>query len=185
MNSRILLLLLFLFPVLAEAQSPSINKFYREHKRDKGTINANLPAWLVKLGTGIASPFINDEEARIAFRLAKKVGKTKFLVAEEESRISQGQYMKLIRGVKKEGYEELITVRDDGENVTILTRMNKDKIRGLLIVVREEDSFVMLSMKTKIKPKHISNMINDFMALEKEKKKKKEKKEKEKSKPRA
>ncbi len=168
MNSRILLLLLFLTPVIAEAQSPSINQFYREHKRDKGTINANLPGWLVKLGVGIARPFVDDEEARIALRLARKVGKTKFLIAEEESRISQGQFMKLIRGVKKDGYEEWVTVRDGGDNVTILTRMRKDMIKRMLIVVREEDSFVLLSMKTKIKAKHLSDMINDIMALEKE-----------------
>jgi hypothetical protein len=80
--------------------------------------------------------------------------------------------MKLISAVKKDGYEELITVRDEGSNVTILTRMKKDKIKRMLIVVREEDSFVLLSMKTKIKLKHISNMINDFMAKEKKKEEK-------------
>jgi len=172
MNSKIFLLLLFLFPIVLEAQSPSINKFYREHKRDKGTINASLPGWLIKLGVGIARPFVDDEEARIALRLARKVGKTKFLIAEEdEGRISQGEYMKLIRNVKKEGYEEWLTVRDEGDNVTILSRIKKDKINRMLIVVREEDSFIMMSMKTKIKPKHLSQMINDIMALEKEEKK--------------
>ena len=177
MKSKIILLLLiFLLPVLAEAQSPAINKFYRNHKRDKGMMNANLPGWLVKLGVGIAHPFVDDEEARIALRMARKVGKTKFMVSEDYCNIDQGQYLKLLSGVKREGYEVLIQVRDDGENVTILSRERRGVIRNLLIVVREEDSFVLLSMKARIKLDDIADMINDVMELEKEKKEKKDKK---------
>lgn len=170
MNSKILLILLVLVPVLAEAQSPAINRFYRQHKKDKGTVNATLPGWLVKLGVGIARPFVDDEEARIALRLARKVGKTKFLVAEDESRITQGQYLQLITEVKADGYEPLVQIRDEGENVSILSLERKGLIRKLLILVREEDSFVLLSVKTKIRMSDINDFIQDMKELDKDKK---------------
>jgi Domain of unknown function (DUF4252) len=166
MYARLLLILLMVLPVLAEAQSPAIRQFYRNHKRDKGMINATLPAWLVKLGVGIARPFVEDEEAKIALRLARKVGKTKFMVAEDECQISQGQYMKLLAGVKKDGFETLIEVRDDGENVSILSKEKKGTLRNLLIIVREEGSFVLLSLKTRIKAEDLERTINDILALE-------------------
>lgn len=167
MKIRILLLLLVSCSVLAEAQTSTINKFYREHKRDKGTINANLPGWLVKLGAGICRPYVEDEEAKIALRLAHKVKRTKFLVAEDgEGRISQGEYMRLLAGVKKEGYQELIQIRDEGDNVAILSRERKGIINRILILVKEEDSFVMLSSKTKIKQKDLNRFVNDIIELE-------------------
>jgi Domain of unknown function (DUF4252) len=171
MYTRLLLILLMVLPVLAEAQSPSIRQFYRQHKKDQGMINATLPGWIIKLGVGIARPFVDDEEARIALDLARKVGKTRFMVSEDECYISQGQYMKLLAGVKKDGFEPLIQVRDEGENVTILSREKKGMLRNLLIMVRSDDSFVLLSLKTKIKPDDLAKMINDILKLKKEEQK--------------
>ncbi|MFK7807244.1 MAG: DUF4252 domain-containing protein [Saprospiraceae bacterium] len=171
MNHKIsVLIAVILFPLLAAAQSPSINQFYRKHKRDDGAINATLPGWVIKLGVGIARPFVDDEEIKVGLRMTRKVRKAKFLVMEEESRISQGEYMQLVRAVKKDRYEELVQIRDEGENVAIFAREKKDYISRLLILVREEDSFVLLSLKTKLKPKHINKAINDILELQKEKK---------------
>jgi Domain of unknown function (DUF4252) len=167
MFARLLLIMLMILPLLAEAQSPSIRQFYRNHKRDNGMINATLPGWVVKLGVGIARPFVDDEQAHIALDLARKVGKTRFMVSEDECHISQGQYMKLLAGVKKDGFETLIEFREDGENVSILCKEKRGMFRNLLIIVREEHSFVLLSLKTRIKPEDIGRMINDFMELEK------------------
>ena len=62
-------------------------------------------------------------------------------------------------------------------------REKKDKLKNLLILVSSEDTFVMMSMKTKIKIKDLNSLINDLMKLEKVREKLKKKEEEERVSP--
>lgn len=174
MKQSLALIFIILFPILAEAQSPAINSFYRNHKRDKGTMNIGLPGWLIRFGAGVARPFVKDPEAKIALRFAKKIKKMKLLVNEEESTITTGQYLQLVSEAKSNDYEQLIMVHDGDEQVCIMANEKKDVIKGMLILVKESDSFVMLSLKTKFKMEDVNKLIEDIFQAKLLKKKEEE-----------
>ena len=179
MKNLLLLITLFCISLSASAQNRSIKNFYHKYKRYDNTRNFVLPGFLIWFGTGIANEMTTDEEAKIFLKFAKKFKTMRLLVMEDENQVTAEDFNKLINGAKKANYEELIRVSDKGTKVHIFGRGKSDKLKNLLILVSEEDTFVMMSMKTKIRVKDLNRLIKDLIKLDKvqEKLKKEEPKE--------
>lgn len=157
-------ILLFL-PFLLPAQTVSINEFYRKYKNvDEENVHVTLPGWLVKLGVGIAKSKVDDEEGKQALKMAKKVGKIRVLTFEESNPVSSKDVDRLLRNVRRENFEDLIMVKEENTKVNIMMREKKEMIKNLLILVSEEDTFTMVSMKTKLKYEEIEEFINEAAA---------------------
>ena len=183
MKNLLICIFLFSFSISAHSQNRSIKNFYHKHKKEEGTRNFVIPGFLIWFGTGIANEMVKDEEAKVFLKFAKKFKTMRFLVQEDNNTISREDYNQLVAGAKKSNYEELISVKDKGTTVHIMGRGKKDKLKNLLVLVSAEDSFVMMSMKTKIRTKDLNRLINDIMKLEKVRKKLKKKEEEEKAPP--
>jgi len=167
MKNLLLCIFLFSFSISAHAQNRSIKNFYHKYKKEEGTRNFVLPGFLIWLGTGIANEITNNEEAKIFLKFAKRFKTMRLLVQEDDNTISREDYNQLVAGAKKSNYEELISVKEKGKTFHIMGRGKKDKLKNLLILVSADDTFVMMSMKTKIKTKDLNRLINDLMELEK------------------
>ena len=177
-----LLLLPFLSLLLSSCGSPAtVGAFYREHKRKEGVRNFSIPGWLIWLGTGLANSVIDDEEARVALRLAKKVKRLQLMIAEDASPISTNDVRSFVSSIHDSGFEDLIYVRDQETNINILVKEHRNKLRHLVVLVNDDSDFVFINMRTNIKVKDISKVIRYFLEKEgwadKKKKKKKKKEE--------
>lgn len=158
-------LLLLILPSLMMAQSRAINKFYRSHKKDAGAVNISLPGWILKLGAGIGKRYV-DEEERELLKYVKHIKKMKVLVMEDGSSVSKEESRKFMNKVRNKGMQDLIYIKDEETNVSIMVQEKKDVIRKLLIFVRDDEELVMLSLKTKIKMEDINNLIRDAIGPE-------------------
>lgn len=179
MRNLLPLIFLFSFSISAISQNSCIKKFYHEHKKEEGIRNFMIPGFLIWFSTGIANEIVDGEEAKTFLKFAKKFKTIRLLVQNNHNSISKVDYNQLIFDAKKGNYEELISVKEKGKTFHIMGRGKKDKLKNLLILVSSEDTFLMMSMKTKIKIKDLNSLINDLMKLEKviEKLKKKEEEE--------
>lgn len=165
---RILLALLICFIALpAFSQSQSIKQFYRKYKRTENTVNFNAPAWLIRLGASIAINHVDDPAEQATLRLAKKVRKARVLVMEDRKHLRSGDLNQLINDVHQEDFEDLISFREGSEVIQILIREKEEVIRDLLILINEEDSFIMLALKTKMHIEDINEVLraNDIIAF--------------------
>lgn len=183
--------LLLVGATIAQAQGPAA-EFYRQNKRLEGVRNVKIPGWLVWFGSGIAYDMVKNEDAKVALKLARKVKKMRFMMAEDQNPIPTSAVSNFVSESRRSGYSDLIYVRDGATTVNIMGRIKKnDKFKDLVIMVREEDEFVFFHMKSNIKMKDLSEMINHFMTdfpiNDKTRKKEKEEKENRKNKkiPRA
>ena len=152
-----------LVPVFTQAQTQSLNKFYRKYKRGKESVNFTLPGFVFKLGAAIGKNHVEGEAQKEAVKLAKGIKKMRLLVIEEYNPVTNADYSDLIQGLNQEGIEEMITVRTDGTRVNLMMREKKEKIKNLLILVSSEDTFVMVSAKTKLKLDQIVEVVNQAM----------------------
>jgi len=177
----IALTLTFLASANLKAQDTP-REFYRMHKRDEGVRNFKIPGWLIWLGGGLAYNSVPDDDAKVGLKLARKIKKIRILISEDGSALPLQEARQFTQNLKDEsGYEDFITVRDSESNVSIMIREKKQKIKDLLVLVRDESEFVFLSMKANIRMKDIVRVINHYLEkspLEQEKKKKKDKKDK-------
>ncbi len=158
-------LLLLILPAMLVAQNRSINKFYRMHKKDAGATNISLPGWILKLGAGIGKRYVNDEEKEL-LKYVKHIKKMKVLVMEDGSTVSKEESKKFMNSIRKKGMQDLIYIKDDETNVSIMVQEKKNTIRKLLIFVRDDEELVMLSLKTKLKMEDINNLIRDAIGPE-------------------
>lgn len=152
---------LLLLPLFATAQTVSINEFYRKYKHaDAEKVAVSLPGWLVKLGIGIAKTQVKDREEKEILNALKKVGKVRVITFENANPIQEKDLDRLINGVRRERFEDLIMVREKQTKVNIMMREKRKMVRNLLILVNEEDTFTMVSLKTKLKYDEIEEFIN-------------------------
>ncbi len=183
MKNLLLFIFLFSFSISAQSQNRHIKNFYHQHKKEEGMRNFVIPGFLIWFSTGIANEMVEEQEAKIFLKFAKKFKTMRFLVQEDENTITREEYNHLVAGAKKGNYEELISVKEKGKTFHIMGRGKKDKLKNLLVLVSSEDTFVMMSMKTKIRTKDLNRLINDLMELEKVREKLKKKEEEEKAPP--
>lgn len=171
MKNLLLLLFILMLPFCTQAQNRSIKNFYHKYKRSENTTNFVLPGFLVWFGTGIANEITDDEEAKLFLKFAKKFKTMRLLVMEEGNVVTAEDYKKLVQGARSSNYEELISIKDKGQDIRIMGRGKKDKLKNLLVLVSSEDGFVMMNMKTKIKVKDLNRLVNELMKLDKVKSK--------------
>lgn len=152
---------------LSSCQSPkTAAQFYQTHKRQKGVQNFKIPGWLIWTGAGIGKAFVKEPEAKAALQLAKRIGKVRMMMTEETSPISAKEVSAFLGHIKSDGYEDLLQVRSEGTTVSILVLEKKEKLRNMLILVNEEDSFFYFDLKTRLRYKDLSKMINKIMEIE-------------------
>lgn len=161
--------LLFCFPNVATAQTQASNSFYKKYKKLDGTTNFTIPGWVIDMVGGIAKASVDDADEKAAIKLLKKVQKMRFLVMEEENRISPLDLKALVTDLKSQAHEPLISIRDGATNIQILLREKKGRLKYLTFLVSEPDEFVFLSLKTKIRMEDINRLIevmNDDLDLD-------------------
>lgn len=186
-------LALILVPLLlTSCSSPgTVAGFYQKHKRKKGVRNFKMPGWAIWVGSGLAHDIVKDEETRLALRLAKKVKKLRFMMAEEETAISSYDIKAFVNEIKSKDYDELIYVKDGPTSVNALVKEKNGKLKDLVFVVKDEDEFFFASMKSNLKMEDITEAIQTYAGknardkLKEERSKKRKKKKKKEKIPQA
>jgi hypothetical protein len=156
-----ILLLMFLVCGAGFGQK-SVRKFYKNVKRGDESVKLTLPGFLIHMGAGIARNHIEDDpDAALALEMTKYIKNIKIVTTESEHAISQNEYMKFVDiARRRDKFEDIIMVKEaGGANVNIMMRGNSKKIKNLLILVKDDEEFVMLSMKTNLKYKHLNKFL--------------------------
>lgn len=165
MKNLTILCLLTLLPLITFSQR-SVNKFYHKYKRADNTINLTLPGFVLGLGASVARNQMEteDKEELLALELTKSIKSMRLLVMEETNLVSQKDYDKLIEGLITKGkHSELITVREGNTRINILARDKRKHISNLMIIVSEENEFVMISVKTRLRYKDLNKFLREIM----------------------
>jgi hypothetical protein len=165
MRLPFILALAVLFSVaFSSCSSPKTTaQFYQSQKRKQGVTNFKLPGWAVWTGAGVARLFVKEPQAKAALKLARKTGKIRFMTTEEAGLISNQDLTRFVGELKQNGYEDLIQIRERNTLVNIMARDKKDKLRNLLVMVNEEDSFVFFDIKSRLKYEEIGALIEYFI----------------------
>jgi hypothetical protein len=146
-----ILSLFLLLPLLSEAQSASIRKFYRNHKSDVAVHNVYIPGFVVKT----ASLFFKDKVQR---RLLRKLGGVRILMSEDHG-IAQEEYQNLIHNVRNDRFDDFIQVRDKGESFNVMVRETDSVVRGVLVTMREDNGFVLVGAKSNISTEELMKLV--------------------------
>ena len=147
-------------PILLMAGTPEQNN-NTQNTTESTKISLYVPGFLMKAG----SWFVKKEKDPVAKEALSKLRSTSIVVREgsayKEYHASK-KYDHKIHQLKRQNFEELVTVFDDDEKVTVQLRQNnKGNIRQVVVVADDgEESFVFLRLRCNVSMDDIKRWIN-------------------------
>ena len=157
-----LIALLFLglvYPFQASAQTKSINKFIQKHKSLDGAQKIGIPGWLIDVGAGIGRLAVESEEEKALLKMAKKINKIKILSVATEEEIKKKDLNKLYKGLEKEAFEKMISVRDGESRFNMMVREKRGLLKNFILVAHDEGEFALISIKTSLSMEMLNALI--------------------------
>lgn len=153
MKKVILFTVLSLFILVSCDTNPGVSEAFSKYSHEDGVTSITVPGWVIGIAANIAD--LSDEEQE----LLESIDKVKVLAIEDDelnARIDLHEEFNLKINQNKD-YEELLTVRDDNESVTIFGKMTEDVIREMVILIGGDEN-VLIYLKGEIKPEMINNV---------------------------
>lgn len=175
MKKILFTLVVLSFTVVAFAQVPSINSFYRKYKVEEGVFHAKVPGFVVRLASNIAKNYADTEQEAALFDLMGGM-RTVRVLAGEQVEVATADINQLITGLTEDQFEPLLEVGKKDMKVRIFMRQKKEYVKALFILVNELEGLTMLSLKTKIPVEQIDELLmatalesmegGDFLSLD-------------------
>lgn len=139
MKKIIIAIAILAIPFFAQSQHECIEKFYNKYVSNEKVTDISLNGWILSLASKMS-----DEEGT---EILEKITKLRIMIAEEENIVSKTDVKKLMKDVRKNKFEDLMTVRDEDVRVNFMIREEGEKITNVLVIISGDDEFILLSLE--------------------------------------
>ncbi len=155
MKRSILVLFTFTFLFTACNSNQGVSKVFSKYAHKEGVTAITVPGWVIGLGVLFAD--LSDEENE----LLSCIDKVKILSIENETlNRNVNLHKDFFEEInKKNEYEELLSVREENESVTIFGKINDSVIHEMIVLVGGNNNAI-IYFEGEIKPELINNTIH-------------------------
>jgi len=138
MKKLVLILIVALAPALANAQNSAVENLFKKYGGQDGFTTVTINSGLLKM----AAEFSDDDDGMEILNSIKGI---KILAQEDGD--AGNFYDEVMGSLKKDSYEELMTVNSDDEDVIFLVKKEGKRIKEFLLVVggNEENALIYIS----------------------------------------
>ena len=150
--------LIFTMIVICACQmsfAQNTDAIYNEFKDVKGVESVSVSPFLMKF----ARLFMDSDDKNNP--LIKGTHSVKVLDLEDCTKDIKKQFTQKVSQLEHNGYETWMQVKEDGENVKIIAKMEDQMIRELLVLTTGNDDCALVLIKGKIKQEDIQAIIDD------------------------
>ena len=150
--------LIFTMIVICACQmsfAQNMDAVYNEFKDVKGVESVSVSPLLMKF----ARLFMDNDDKNNP--LIKGTHSVKVLDLEDCTKDIKKQFTQKVSQLEHNGYETWMQVKEDGENVKIIAKMEDQMIRELLVLTTGNDDCALVLIKGKIKQEDIQAIIDD------------------------
>lgn len=125
-------------------------------KNNSTFVSINVPTFLAK--SYVKQALKEDGESQEVIDLVKKISDVKVLIVENSKTPVRAEFQKYLA---KNNYEEWMSVKQQGQLISINAQQSKDIIKRMIITVNDDnDESVFVDVKGKFTPDDISKIIN-------------------------
>lgn len=146
--------LFFLFVCILSFQSihgqKSVDRFIDQMKKHKDAYVVTLPGWLLRTGIEIA------DEDQLKYEpgfqeIVDGIKRLRVLFISNDPKLDNKELKSVINQIKdKDGYVDYATIKDGGNNVHVLVKEDKTRVKSLVVLASSKDGFTILNLKTDI-----------------------------------
>lgn len=157
MKNSILTLVLFCFVGSLIGQSNAIDKYFDQYKDDERFTMVYVSPKMIQMAAQIAEESVDEDITN----MLKDLEGLKILKTDVNP---IAFYEEAIKKINTKDFEELMTVRDQGQNVKFLVKDedNGNIVNELLLLVGGEDEFVLLSFVGKIQLDKVAKLAKQL-----------------------
>ena len=140
----------------------NFNGLFDEFKHEKNADYLAVSPFLMTIGKWfIQMDQDNDPDDIVAKTFIKGTKAIKVLDLGDCSTEVKNRFQQSVKKMNAKGYEELVRAKDDGEDVRILTKMDKKFIRDVIIAVSGDDDCSLIQLDGKFLLDDIMNIIKE------------------------
>jgi hypothetical protein len=66
-----------------------------------------------------------------------------------------------VKRLRRDGFEDFIAVKEKDTDVHLMVRERRDKIKGVVIMVKDDGDFVLITAKCNLSAKDLMSFFND------------------------
>lgn len=157
---KIIISLALSFFVVVGSYSQNIDKLITELAQERGADNVKVDGFLLSLAKPFISTKINDKETLAICNGVKSIQVIDISGSDETVRSNYVSKLNQIQDI--DGYETLIRVKEKGEDVRIIMKCKKDKIKELYILSIDENDISAVKLTGNIKRKDIEKLAAKY-----------------------
>jgi hypothetical protein len=154
MKTIYLILLVTLFLFSSCEYNPGVSEAFTKYRFKDGVTTITIPGWVIGLAANLGD--IDSEERE----LLHSIDKVRVLVVEDEELNSDinlhREFSTKIN--RNKDYEELMSVVDDNESITIFGKMDEEVITEMVVLVGGDDN-ALIYVRGEIDPKMLKENI--------------------------
>ena len=166
MKKLVSLLLLAVFSVTVSAQtqmiveSPSGRGIYNKYSDEKGVSAVYISKSMFNLMGKLPAVEMNDEDINLS-ELVKSLDGFYLLEFSNDNAVRQSLLNDVKKFVKADNYETLMEIKDDdGENVRIYIRSLGDDVKGLVMMISDDESSTFIFIDGKISRENLEKILS-------------------------
>lgn len=160
MKTTITLLSFLLAAHIGVSQSQAVLDFHEKFRDNGKYMSVRIDGGLLKLFSNIET---NDEEAQDLMDAMEKIEAIDIhAINREDDGFKESDLNKFKKEVKKENYDELMIVRDGDTKLDFLIKEKRGKISDLLLLIDEEDEFVIVNISGEIDLNTIAKITDNL-----------------------
>ncbi len=123
-------------------QEDAISKYFEQYYESEDFTSVYISPKMFQMLGKIDTDNMDDDEAKEVLEVISDLRGLRILTTEKNPR---ELYKEALQKINTKGYEVLMTVRDENENVQFLVKDEGNVINELLLVVGSPDEFVLIS----------------------------------------
>lgn len=156
MKNALLIFTLAMIPLFTMAQQKNIEAFYEKYAELDNVSDVNIEGAFLKLTVS------NDNNNEIV----NKISRIRVMLMDEQNHVDYNDVQKLRKGILRDGFEDLIHVKDGSAKIDIMIREKGELITNILLVVNDTDNFVLFSIEGLFRLKDLKDIDLDIEGSE-------------------
>lgn len=154
MKPILLFLLAFLFLFSACEYNPGVSEAFTKYRFKDGVTTITIPGWVIGMAANFGDLEKNERE------LLHSIDKVRVLVIEDDDLNARTNLHREFSTKinRNNDYEELMSVRDNNDDITIFGKMDENVITEMVILVGGEDN-AMIYVRGELDPELLRDEI--------------------------
>ena len=148
-----------------QAQDRSLTRFYYAHRQDAMTFKIGIGSIPLHFASWMVPKNVKADNGMELKKLLSKIHHIKIYTIEGHggAAVDTREIQELKdRLIRKDHFEALMEVRDEGSIVHILNKGKGDELGNMVMLVQDENDFVIVHLKTSLHMSDINSVIHEF-----------------------